>query len=279
MDERWPTTYPDPERLRREIRLMVEAVAGALREVFGDSQVRAIWFKGSAQKRWESPMDYVPSLSDVDIHVWLSDQAAPKFHQLESALQVQRYLEQRYADTTSDPIHVPRPQINLVNDLLQRQDYLPSPAAIVETIFGLPQKPGDYSDQDRVRQQDRAALIEDAAESESIPKRAIDRPGAYMWDLLRGLSWRVSPIGSRLLSLSGADPEQAWSMNRTQIAAALRERGFDQVTAHWEGFYESAWRYFLSSNLDGDAGRDALRAAHAVLGTAGTLAQDMAPRG
>jgi len=258
---------------------MVQAVAGALREVFGDAQVRAIWFKGSAQKPWESPMDYVPSLSDVDMHVWLSDAAAADFHRLEPALQVQASIERRFADSAPEPLHVPRPQINLVNDLLQREDYLPSPSAIVETVFGLPQKPGDYSDVERVRQQDRAALIEDAAEVKSMPKRAIDRPGVYMWDLLRGLSWRVSPIGSRLLSLSGADSELAWSMNRTRIAVALRERGFDQVTSHWEGFYESAWRYFLSSNLDGTAGRDALRAAHAVLGTAGALAREMAPQG
>jgi hypothetical protein len=81
MEQRWPTTYPDPEQLRREIRLMVQAVAGSLREVFGDSKVRAIWFKGSAQKQWESPMDYVPSLSDVDIHVWRQRRGGSRFPQ------------------------------------------------------------------------------------------------------------------------------------------------------------------------------------------------------
>jgi hypothetical protein len=110
----------------------------------------------------------------------VSDAAAPDFHKLEPALQVQGIVEQRFADSTPSPLHVPRPQINLVNDLLLREDYLPSPATIVETVFGMPQKPGDYSDEERVRQQDRAALIEEAAEIESMPRRAIDRPGVYM---------------------------------------------------------------------------------------------------
>lgn len=47
---------------------MVTALADALVDRFGD-RISHIWVKGSAQKRWDGPVDYVPELSDVDIHL------------------------------------------------------------------------------------------------------------------------------------------------------------------------------------------------------------------
>ncbi len=256
---------------------MVEALARAVRNVFGDEDVRAIWFKGSAQKQWLSPIDYVPSLSDVDVHIWLSDRSAPSFHDLETALCVQAATEQLFASSMPNAIHVPRPQLNLINELKQNHDYIPSPGAIIETVYGESPEPGDYSDSDRVRGLDRASLITNAAEVENVPHRVIDRPGAFLWDLLRALSWRISPIGSRTLSVSGEDPETAWSMNRTTISQALRSRGLEEIASNWEQFYLANWRYYLSNNLDGAAGRDAIRAGSKALHLAGEFAQTMTP--
>jgi len=106
----------------------------------------------------------------------------------------------------------------------------------------------------------------------NVSRRLIDRPGPYLWDLLRSLSWRVSPIGSRVLSVSGMAPEEAWSMNRTRIAAALHERGLEQIAEPWQQFYLSGWELFLNPD-DGDAGRDAIRAAIDALQLSGEFAQ------
>jgi hypothetical protein len=65
---RWGPPYPDPGEVRADVEAMVGAVAGALVARFGDA-IAGLWFKGSAQKRWDSPLDYVPEISDVDIHV------------------------------------------------------------------------------------------------------------------------------------------------------------------------------------------------------------------
>lgn len=274
MNSKWPADHPEPDTLRRDIRHMVDAITETVLDVFGEPDVRAVWFKGSAQKCWDSPMDYVPALSDVDIHVWLSDEAAPRFHQFGTALQVQQGMEMRFTETAVKALHVPRPQLSLVNDLHKLETYTASPAGAIETVYGTEVTPGDYTDVSRIRSHDRAALIKDAAEADDIPRRAIDRPGPYMWDLLRALSWRISPVGSRLLSVSGEDPQRAWSMNRTAIAAALHERRQGKVAADWEQFYASAWRYYLSDSLDGAAGRSALRAARDVLAGAGAAASE-----
>ena len=273
VDHNWPDDYPDPKLLRQDVRHMVQAIAGALRDVFGDENVHAIWFKGSAQKQWASLVDYVPALSDVDIHVLLSDETAPAFHELTTALDVQARIEENFAVSAPDALHVPRPQINLINELKDNDDYIASPAAIVETIYGRAPESGDYTDVEKIRAMDRAALIGNAAEVANIPHRAIDRPNLYQWDLLRALSWRISPLGSRLLCVSGVAPEQAWSMNRTSILASLRESGLIEIGEHWEQFYRSCWRYYLSQNNDGAAGRAALHAAADALRLAGEYAQ------
>ena len=52
---------------------MVASIVEALLRQIPSSEVAGIYFKGSAQKRWDSPVDYVPEVSDVDIHVLLRD--------------------------------------------------------------------------------------------------------------------------------------------------------------------------------------------------------------
>jgi hypothetical protein len=261
--------------LRDEIQAMVTALAGAVGEVFGEEHVRAVWFKGSAQKEWQSPLDYVPALSDVDVHVRLSDEAAPSFRDLECALAVQESVERRFAEAMPEPLHMPRPQLNLVNELEQNENYLASPAAIVQTISGARHEPGDYGDVEQIRALDGAALIDNAREAQNIPNRAIDRPGKYLWDLLRALSWRVSPMGSRVLCVSGMDPEQAWSMNRTRILRALRQQDeLADLANAWERYYLSAWGYYLAGHADGAAGREAIVSASTCLQLSGTYAQN-----
>ncbi len=69
MDPSWPDDYPDKTALKREARAMAEAFAEALLAHVPSEHVAGIYWKGSAQKEWTTPIDYVPELSDVDIHV------------------------------------------------------------------------------------------------------------------------------------------------------------------------------------------------------------------
>ena len=98
-----------------------------------------------------------------------------------------------------------------------------------------------------------------------MPLHLVDKPGRYLREALRVVCWRVSPAGPRVLSVSGLDTEQAWSMNRTRATLALRDLGLTSLADGYTAFYLSSWDYFLSGFTDSDAGRSAIRAAALVL--------------
>ena len=64
----WNHHYPDPGKLRHEINHMADSFVEVLLDDIPSQEIRGIYLKGSAQKEWDSPVDYVPEISDVDIH-------------------------------------------------------------------------------------------------------------------------------------------------------------------------------------------------------------------
>ena len=52
---------------------MAKCFRDELLHLIPEGEIRAIYLKGSAVKAWESPLDYVPEISDVDMHVWFRD--------------------------------------------------------------------------------------------------------------------------------------------------------------------------------------------------------------
>ena len=109
-----------------------------------------------------------------------------------------------------------------------------------------------------------------------MPMQVMDRPGRYSWTSLRNLSWRVSPTGPRVLDLLGMHPDQAWSLNRTGVDAALRERGQGALADKLAEYYLSAWDYFLSDYQDTDAARRTIRAGAAAITLAAQIAAALA---
>ena len=99
-----------------------------------------IYAKGSATRAWDTVIDYVPEISDVDIHVWLVDEpsAQPVLQDLDVALAIQADLERRYKEAIHVPLHVPRPQIMLLKTLAEDPAYVPLPPHVVETLYGEP---------------------------------------------------------------------------------------------------------------------------------------------
>ena len=67
----WTDRYPDPNRIRAEVRAMTDAHVEALTVRIPPDEIAGIYLKGSAHKPWDTPLDYVPEISDVDIHLWL----------------------------------------------------------------------------------------------------------------------------------------------------------------------------------------------------------------
>ena len=139
-------------------------------------------------------------------------------------------------------------------------------------LYGEDYLEADYSDPVPIRRMDSKNLLRDAAFISELPLMVIDKPAKYLWQALRQLTWRVSPVGSRVTHISGVDTETAWSLNRTGAVAMLRETGHGGLADSYASFYISAWDYFLSSYQDTGAGRAALSSSVEVLSKAEPVA-------
>jgi len=219
-----------------------------------------VYIKGSSQKAWDSPIDYVPELSDIDVQVLLADDTP--LTDLEAALAFQAEMEQRFRDRIPQPLHLPRPQIQLLRSRLEHY----TPSLGVQTLLGLPYKHlvfGKANHPDT----DRAMLMEPQAFLAGLFDSVMDRPGKYLFEVLRQLSWRVGPTGSRVLSVLGAGLEDAWGGNRTQVYHRLNGLGQVEMAEQYAAFYLHAWNFFLSGYQNANAAREAVLAGSRVLKT------------
>jgi len=271
----WSSHYADPRVLKTEAFSMVEAFAEVLLEEIPESEIEGIYCKGSVLKDWDSPLDYVPELSDVDIHLLFRDDGAEDRYlgSVEQAVNVQARVEERYFARVSKPLHVPRPQLLVLNRLILSEDYVPSPRPTVSVLYGKDAPDPDYSDPDRIRHTDCKRLLAEAEYLKHLPHQAVDRLAGYIRESLRQMSWRVSPAGPRVLHVLGLSTEKAWSVNRTEAVSLLKEMGQEQLARDYADYYLSAWEYYLSGYADGSAGRLSLLAGARVLGRGGEIAE------
>ncbi len=122
---------------------------------------------------------------------------------------------------------------------------------------------GELPDPSQLQAEARAMVaMADPQMLAAEPSRFVEMPGWHLFGALRNLNWRVSPVGPRALSALGTEYAVAWSANRSTTVGMLSARGEHEVAAVYVGYYEHAWRYFLSAWRDTAAGRNAF--AHAI---------------
>ena len=274
MELGWPDDYPSAASLRREVEAMAESVTEAVLDSVPSSELIGLYVKGSARRRWDSVIDYVPEISDVDIHILFRDETCieRRLGTMEAALGLQSGIEDRYRDKVRSPIHMPRPQLVILNHLLQDPDYSPSPRESLTTLWGEDCAEAAY-DEERERGLARRRLLSDAEILQVLPFRVVDKPGRYLLTVLRDLTWRVSPAGPRVLCVRRMPSAEAWSLNRTGVVGALERLGEEGLAAAYRDFYVSAWSCFLSNYKDSSAARNAIAAGSEVLRQASEAAQ------
>lgn len=262
----WPENYPSAAIIRHEVESMAASVAEVLLECIPTSEMAGLYLKGSARARWDSPLDYVPEVSDVDVHVLFRGDACVerRLGTIEAALAIQMRIEDRYRSKVRSPVHMPRPQLVVLNHLLQDPDYSPSPRKSVRTLWGDEYPEAAYNEE-REREMARRRLLSEAEILQALPLRIVDKPGAHLLPVVRDLTWRVSPTGPRVLCLHGMPAAEAWSLNRTGIAGALERLGEEGLAGHYRDFSLSAWRSFLSRHQDSDAIRSVIAAGSEVI--------------
>ena len=121
----------------------VEAALGFWREllfeVYG-SDLRRLYAKGSAVKPWDGPIDYVPTLSDLDLHletVLADGLAATPQEAFDVAMRLSAKHEARLRRVRPDAFHLPRAQLSFLNDLDADPDVVLL-AAGARTLVGSP---------------------------------------------------------------------------------------------------------------------------------------------
>lgn len=249
----WSARYP-PEALRAETEAMSDAWVEVLRERLG-SGLAGVYRKGSAQKRWDTRIDYIPELSDVDIHVaFASDADIVKVDTIEAAIDISKAVLEAYRRRVPHSLHVPKPQFVVANHLDTQPSILPSPASTVATLFGAPYEDRRLTDEERAAQRARSReqLGIHAAFVEALPLRVIDRPGRLSAVIVGDLNWRISPVAPRVLECLGVPYEETWSLNRTALVRALEERGLDELARTYADYYLAGWEAFLG----GEAGHE-----------------------
>lgn len=263
----WTSRHPDPARVRAEVEGMTDAYVAALLERVPREQIVGLYAKGSAVKPWDAPIDYVPELSDVDLHVLVRDPARldAGIGGLRGALDLQARAEALYSARFPDPIHVPRPQLLALNALKHQPWYVPSPASTVRVLLGEPYATTTAHDADAIRRLDAAGLREHEGHLARLPWAVVDTPAKFLWTRLRDLSWRVSPTGPRALSVLGSSYDEAWSGNRSRSVQQLAALGEGALATAYAAFYTAAWDFFLSGYTDGDAARRAVIAGAETL--------------
>ena len=266
----WPASYPPVASLRAEVTRFAEAMTDALVHTLPPGSIATIYAKGSAVKDWDGPVDYVPELSDVDLHVRfepaMETDARAALHDLELGLERHRLVEQAVPKPRRR-LHAPRGQIVILNELERDPDYVPSPVRSVRVLHGEPSLAGEpVIDADRVRAIDAARLVT-AADEAAIAKVAADvveYSGRHVFIALRQLAWRVSPVASRVVSVLGDSYDHAWGSNRTTLINQLATQD-EELAGQLVDYYLAAWEGWRVGWEDGDAARAALQAGVAVL--------------
>jgi hypothetical protein len=247
--------------MRHEIDATVAAIADTLVEHFGD-RISRIWVKGSAQKAWDGPIDYVPELSDVDIHLHAADdRVQAELGDLGTALRLHEAIGRRFASAVPAPAHMPKPQVVVANDLEDQVDYV-SAATVIWNARDEPPPTAPAADPQVLRGIDARRLVSTAEDPalRTVVADLVEQPGRYAHAALRHLNWRVSPVAPRVLHVLGVDFTEAWTMNRTHAVRHLGDLECADLAEAYASYYLAAWQGFLSGWADGEAMRTAVAA-------------------
>ena len=257
----------DWDNLIQETRLDVEAGVKAWKAVLSDmfeDNILYAYAKGSAMKKWDTPIDYVPVISDLDIHLMLKGSLSLfelSSHDFEQSLLVSKRYEDTFNELRPKALHTPRSQVMSIHKLKQAVEYVPPRKIDVRMLIGtFPDYV--YPSNSAIRQKDLGQILDLEEYVLRIPSRLLDRTGLDYWSILREFTFRVSPTPVRLLTQNANDPLDLWSCNRTQIVEVLEEKGYDAIARHYLDYYQNGWNLFLSGFTSNEDYRKTIRGGY-----------------
>lgn len=236
---------------RKDVESCIEIWTDIFEENYNE-KIEYMYSKGSATKEWGSLIDYVPIISDVDIHIKIHEDAT-LFENLTDAfinsIGVSQTYEDIFVEKNTNHLHIPRTQIVNMSDIKNSESFIFPKIENVRVLMGkypkFKDKPADF-----IRRIDRFNLIEQEDFLATLPKTIIDRTGIDLWTLIRRMVWRVSPSPIRLLTQTHDEPMDLWNFNRTELVAILEEKGYEQIAENYQDYYYEGWLAFLDGFSD-----------------------------
>lgn len=251
---------------KSDIEAGLEAWMITLRDFLGDNILYA-YAKGSATKKWDSPIDYVPIISDLDIHIMMNENIG-LFQLSSQSFDQSMACSEKYENTFNKirpkHLHIPRSQVMSISTLTEVLEYVPPRRQDVRMLFG-DLNNAIYPSDERIKQIDLKQILDLEEFLLRIPHRTLDRTGIDFWSLIREMTFRVSPGPVRLLTQSSDNPLEVWSWNRTRVIDELKDKGYNSIADHYRDFYQHGWNLFLSGFTNSDDYRGTVRGGYFTL--------------
>ncbi|MDH5402626.1 MAG: hypothetical protein OEZ01_15835 [Candidatus Heimdallarchaeota archaeon] len=232
------------EILIKDTKIAFDTWKSMIYELFPDD-IEYCYGKGSAIKPIESLIDYVPQISDIDIHIKEVD-GRNMFSNYDEAINVSKIFESRYIEAHPDYYHIPRTQIMFLHRLETKVKFVYPKLSDIKQIYGNIKFPSNTISNEEVKKIDHNNILEQKAIVDNAPYRLIDRYGIDYWSFLRGLVFRVSPTPVRLLTQFVDEPLEIWKLNRTKIHKLLLSNNFTDIASSYFNYYKFGWNLFES---------------------------------
>ncbi|MHA1954624.1 MAG: hypothetical protein ACXAAM_06640 [Candidatus Heimdallarchaeaceae archaeon] len=233
------------KQAKEEVDLCLDIWKNIFQENYAET-IDYAYSKGSAVKSWDTFIDYVPILSDVDIHVKTREysdlfQNDNSFYE---SVNLSEMYESTFIERKPNYFHLPRVQIVHLNHLLTIRDFIQPKLNEITHMVGKPEEMVRPS-KEFLREVDKTELLKLQEFLDSLPMSMIDRTGLDLWVLVRRMLWRVSPSPIRLLSQIHDEPFDLWEMNRTKISEELEKYDYVLLAENYKDYYYEGWIGFM----------------------------------
>jgi hypothetical protein len=259
------SNYPLLEA-QKDVKICVE-VWKEFFETYFANKIEYAYVKGSATKKWETEIDYVPILSDVDIHLKIKEGVMlfSSNNKFEESMNINEKYEESFIKKNPNYLHIPRPQVLELNSRISNADFILTSEISKDCI--LVGKPEIIKKRPReeIQALDLKMLLNLQDLINNLPITLMDRSGIDYITLIRRLSYEVSPSPVRLLSQLEEDPYKIWDLNRTGITQKLVKNGYSDLAESYINYYKTGWEVFRSGFKNTSLMRSLLLKSYEVL--------------
>ena len=211
---------------REELARFAEKVGRAVADLLPD-HISIIW-KGSAHKPWEGPFDFLPGLSDVDIHVYREQPLADPWGLRRAVLEA------------AGPVPFDTPLQLLVLDVPSLPGWWTILPGTFRVLHGS-EPPTSIPATATLLERDRYGLAGAATDSARVSSDILGLADHELWGYLRSVRSLFPPALYRAVSLWTGRPERVWSLNKSKLLAFAGEhRSLDAITEAAVGYFTAA---------------------------------------